>query len=146
MRLLRRFGGVMVLLLSAVGILACASGIIGVWMLYRSVSDKVQTIVARLDVGLQRVSTANQNVRRAIEKARADVAVVSKESPDLGGGGEKARRARCVRLSSSRPPRTLTIWEGGWLPYRTRPPQSPACSRVFRRCRPGRGFAPSQTS
>ena len=98
MRLLRRFGGVMVLLLSAVGILACASGIIGVWMLYRSVSDKVQTIVARLDVGLQRVSTANQNVRRAIEKARADVAVVSKESPDLGGGGEKGRRpSRALR-------------------------------------------------
>jgi hypothetical protein len=93
MRLLRRFGGVMVLLLSAVGILACASGIIGVWMLYQSVSDKVQTIVARLDVGLQRVSTANQNVRRAIEKARADVAVVSKESPDLAGGGDKGRRA-----------------------------------------------------
>jgi hypothetical protein len=83
----------MVLLLSAVGIIGCASGIIGVWMLYQSVSDKVQTISARLDVGLQRASTANQNVGRAIERARADVATVSKESADLGGGGEKGRRA-----------------------------------------------------
>jgi hypothetical protein len=93
MRLLRRFGGVMVLLLSAVGIICCASGIIGVWMFYQSVSDKLQMISARLDVGLQRVSTANQNVRRAIERARADVATVSKESADVGGGGEKGRRA-----------------------------------------------------
>jgi hypothetical protein len=93
MRLLRRVGGVLVLLLSAVGIIGCASGIIGIWMLYQSVSDKVQTISARLDVGLQRASAANQNVGRAIERARADVATVSKESADLGGGGEKGRRA-----------------------------------------------------
>jgi hypothetical protein len=59
----------------------------------QSVSDKAQTISARLDVGLQRASAANQNVGRAIERARADVATVSKESADLGGGGEKGRRA-----------------------------------------------------
>jgi hypothetical protein len=100
MRWLRRFGGVMVLVLSAVGIIGCASGLIGVWMLYQRVADKVQTISARLDVGLERVSAANQNVRRAIERARADVATVSKESADLGGGGEKHRRAsRALRAA-----------------------------------------------
>jgi hypothetical protein len=93
MRLPRRFGGTLVLLLSAAGIIGCAGGIIAVWMCYPGVSEKVQTISARLDVGLQRVSAANQNVRRAIERARADVATVSKESADLGGGGEKGRRA-----------------------------------------------------
>jgi hypothetical protein len=93
MRLLRRFGGTMVLLLSAAGIIGCAGGIIGIWMCYPVVSEKVQTISARLDIGLQRVSAANQNVRRAVERARADVATVSKESTDLGGGGEKGRRA-----------------------------------------------------
>jgi hypothetical protein len=98
MRLLRRFGGLLVLLLSAVGIISCAGGIIGVWMFYPGVSDKAQTILARLDVGLQRVSAANQNVRRAIERARADVAAVSRESADLGGGVEKGRSAsRAVR-------------------------------------------------
>jgi hypothetical protein len=93
MRLLRRFVGALVLLLSAVGIICCASGIIGVWLFYQNVSDKVQTISARLDVGLQRVAAANQNVSRAVEKARADVATVSKESANLGGGGDKDRRA-----------------------------------------------------
>jgi hypothetical protein len=73
--------------------MCCASGIIGVWMFQKSVSDKVQTISARLDVGLQRASAANQNVRRAIESARADVAGVGKESADVGAGGEKGRRA-----------------------------------------------------
>jgi hypothetical protein len=93
MRLLRRFGGTMVLILSAAGIIGCAGGIIGIWMCYQGVSEKVQRISARLDVGLQRVSAANENVRRAVERARADVATVSKESADIGGGDEKGRRA-----------------------------------------------------
>jgi hypothetical protein len=98
MRLLLRFGALMILLLSAVGIIGCASGIIGLWMFYPSVSDKAHTTLARLVVGLQRVSAANQNVRRAIERARADVATASKESADSGGGAEKGRRtSRALR-------------------------------------------------
>jgi hypothetical protein len=77
MPLLRRFGGTMVLLLSAAGTIACAGGIIGIWMFYPGVSEKVQTIAARLDVALQRAAAADQNVRRAIERARADVAAAS---------------------------------------------------------------------
>jgi hypothetical protein len=93
MRLLRRFGEVLVLFVSAVGILGCAGGIIGIWMLYSEVSERVQTVSARLDLGLQRVAAANQNVCRAIARARADVTTVSKEAADLGGGGDKGRRA-----------------------------------------------------
>jgi hypothetical protein len=48
----------------------------------------VQNITARLDVGLERLSVANQNAQRAVGKARAEVAKVGKESADLGGGGE----------------------------------------------------------
>jgi hypothetical protein len=62
-------------------------------MLYPGVSERVQTISARLDVGLERMAAANQNVRRALARARADVATVGKESADLGGDGEKGRRA-----------------------------------------------------
>jgi len=98
MGLLRRFGGGVVLLLSAVGIIVCVAGIVGTWMFYQRVSEKVQTISARLDVGLQRVSAANQNIRSAVAKARADVANVGQESADLGSGGEKGRRAsRAIR-------------------------------------------------
>jgi hypothetical protein len=93
MRLLRRLGSLVVLVLSAIGIIACASGTIAVWVLYPSISEKAETILSRLDVGLQRVSAANQNVRRAIVKARADVASVNRESASLGGGGEGNRRA-----------------------------------------------------
>jgi methyl-accepting chemotaxis protein len=98
MGLLRRLVGVVVLLLSTVGILCCVAGIIGIWMLCQGVSQRVQRISDRLDVGLQRVSAGNQNVQAAVAKARADVATVGKESADLGGGGEKNRRAaRAIR-------------------------------------------------
>ena len=147
MRLLRRVGGVLVLLLSAVGIIGCASGIIGIWMLYQSVSDKVQTISARLDVGLQRVSAANQNVGRAIERARADVATVSKGSADLGGGGERGRRAsRALRTVIQQQAGPNIDDLGGRLATLSDAAVAVAsCSRVCRRCRPGRGFASSQT-
>ena len=93
MRWLRRFGGTVVLLLSAAGVIGCAGGVIGIWTCYPSVSEKVQSIAARLDAALERASVADQNVRRAIERARADVAALGKDSADLGGGGEKGRRA-----------------------------------------------------
>jgi hypothetical protein len=83
----------MVLLLSTVGIICCVAGIIGTWMYYQTVSEKVETISDRVDAGLLRVSAANQNVGRAVEKARADVANVDRESADLDGGGERSRRA-----------------------------------------------------
>jgi hypothetical protein len=44
-------------------------------------------------LALQRAADATQNVRRAVAKARGDVAQVDKESADLRGGGEKGRRA-----------------------------------------------------
>ena len=49
MRLLRRFGGAMVLLLCTVAIICCVAGIIGIWMFYLRTFDKVQTISAKLD-------------------------------------------------------------------------------------------------
>src|SRR5262249_25610971 len=93
MRFLRRFVGSAALLLSTVGIVGCVAGIVGIWRFYQSASVKVQKISAALDVGLERASAASQNVRRAVGKARAEVAEVGKESADLGGGGEKGRRA-----------------------------------------------------
>lgn len=98
MGLLRRLVGAVFLLLSTVGTVCCVAGIIGIWMLYQGVSERVQRITDRLDAGLQRVSAANQNVQLAVGKARADVANVSKESADLGGSGEKSSRAtRMIR-------------------------------------------------
>jgi hypothetical protein len=93
MRLLLRCAGALVLLLSTVGLVCCVAGVVGVWMLRQTASEKVLNISARIDAGLQRVSLANENVRRALEKARADVAKVSKGSADLGGGAEKGRPA-----------------------------------------------------
>jgi len=92
MRSLRRFAGAIVVVLSLATIIACVAGIVGIWICYPRVSEKVETISARLDAGLERVSSANQNVRGALERARADMAAVNKESADLGGG-EKGRLA-----------------------------------------------------
>jgi hypothetical protein len=97
---LRRLVGATVQLLSAAGVVGCVAGIVGVWVFRQNASEKVKNLSARLEVGLRRASAANENVRRALEKARADLAQVGKESADLGGGGgEKSRRASgAVRL------------------------------------------------
>ena len=98
MALLRRLAAAITLLLSAVGIVGCVAGIISIWTFYQSVSDKVQTISARLDVGLERASVAGENVQRALETARTHMANVGEKSADLGGGGEQNRlAARAVR-------------------------------------------------
>ncbi|HEY7312951.1 MAG TPA: hypothetical protein VH643_26540 [Gemmataceae bacterium] len=98
MGLLWRLVGAVVLLLSTLGTVCCVTGIIGTWILYQRVSQRVQRITDRVDAGLQRVSAANRNVQLAVGKARADVANVRKESADLGGGGAKSRlAARTIR-------------------------------------------------
>jgi hypothetical protein len=96
--LLHRFGGALVLILSTVGTLCCVGGVAGIWVFHQTVSERVENVFTRLDVGLQRASVANQNLQRAVGRARADVAEVGKEAGDLGQGGEKGGRAsRTVR-------------------------------------------------
>jgi hypothetical protein len=93
MRLLRRLVGLTVLLLSAAGIVCCLAGAAGAWVFRQAASEKVNAISARLDVGLQRASAANQNVRRALEKASADVDRAGREPDGPGGGNAKGRLA-----------------------------------------------------
>jgi hypothetical protein len=98
MRLLRRLGRFMVLLLSMAGVLCCVTMAIGVWFFCQHASQRVQDVASRLDGGLERAAVANQSAQRAVEKGRAEVARVDKESTDVGGGGEKSRGAsRAVR-------------------------------------------------
>jgi hypothetical protein len=79
------------LLLSAAGVLCCVTGIIGVWIVRQRASHKVENIPGRLNLGLERVSLANQNAQGAVGKARSEVAKVGKGLIDLEGGGERSR-------------------------------------------------------
>ena len=98
MGFLRRICGAVVLLLAAVGTICCVAGVVGAWLLCHETSERVRRISDRIDAGLLRMSVASENVSSAVGKARADVAAIDKESADLGGGGEKSRRAaRSVR-------------------------------------------------
>jgi methyl-accepting chemotaxis protein len=98
MALLRRLSGVIVLFFSFVGIASCALVIIGIWVGYQKASQKIQAVSDRIDTGLLRASSANQNVRRALDKALADMRSVDEKAAELRGGGEKgARAARAVR-------------------------------------------------
>ncbi len=97
MGLRRRLVGVFVLLLAVTGTLCCFAGIVGTWLLRQEVAERVQRVAGRLDGTLQRVSAANQNVRLAVDKARADVAEVGKESADLGSGTKSRVAARTIR-------------------------------------------------
>jgi hypothetical protein len=92
MVLLRRSGGALVLILSTVGVVCCIGGVIGIWMFFQDTSERVQKVFARLDVGLQRASAAVDNLRRAVGKARTDLAEAGRESVDLGQDGRKGRR------------------------------------------------------
>ena len=93
MAVLRRLVAALALILSAVGTLGCVGAIIGIWVLYRGASERAPDTVARLDAALQRASAANQNLGRAVRKARADLAEVNRESGSLSKGGEKGRLA-----------------------------------------------------
>jgi hypothetical protein len=92
MVLLRRFGGALVLIFSAAGVACCAAGVIGIWVFYQAASERVQKGFARLDAGMQRASTATDNLRHAVGKARTNVAEAGRESGDLGPAGGKERR------------------------------------------------------
>jgi hypothetical protein len=48
------------------------------------VAERIETIDARLGTALQRASSATGEVQRALQKARADVNRVGKESTGLG--------------------------------------------------------------
>jgi hypothetical protein len=93
-----RFGGAIALVLAATGFVGCVVGSVAMWVFCHHLSGKVGRITAGLENGLQRVAAANQNVRRAVQRARTDVARVRQESAELGDGGVKsARAARAVR-------------------------------------------------
>jgi hypothetical protein len=93
MRLLRRALGAVVLALSSLGALCCAAGAVGAWVARSDLSRRAETINARLAGALERASTANQGVLRALEKARVDVQRVRTESAGLAPGPTKNRRA-----------------------------------------------------
>jgi len=103
----RRVGGVLVLLLSIVGIIGCVAGIIGIWIFSQRVSERAQRITERLDSGLERVAVASQNIQSAMARARTDMANIDKESANLSEWGEKNRRAsraiRTVLQQNARP-------------------------------------------
>jgi outer membrane murein-binding lipoprotein Lpp len=88
MRWLLRLVGLIVLLLSAVGIVACLAVAGGVWWAEQKAAQKVETTSTRLDAGVERLSSATENVRDALQKARKDVAEVNKQAGGVRAGGE----------------------------------------------------------
>jgi hypothetical protein len=91
MRFLGRIFGALPLVLSAVGIVGCAAGIIAIWVGRPAVARRVEQVDARLAAGIERASTATRDVQSALEKARADVGRVGKESSGLGTDPAKDR-------------------------------------------------------
>ncbi|HEV3142452.1 MAG TPA: hypothetical protein VGZ47_01055 [Gemmataceae bacterium] len=99
MRLLRRLAGAIALLFSAAGVLICTAGIIGTWLAYQRVSEKLETISAKLEAGFERVTSVSANVRAAVANAREDVADMRLESTRLEDKGGKDRlAARTLRV------------------------------------------------
>jgi hypothetical protein len=98
MRWLLRLVGLVVLVLSAVGIVACLAVVVGVWWFERQAAQKVEMIATQLDDGVRRLSSAAERVRRALEKAREDVDEVNKQASAARGVREGDRATnRLVR-------------------------------------------------
>lgn len=93
MCVLRRVGRAAVLVFSAAGAAGCVAGIVGAWAVHGKVAARASQVADRIDTGLGRLSTANHNVRGAVDKARTDVTDVGRETADHGSGGDKGRRA-----------------------------------------------------
>ena len=91
MRLLGRILGAFFLVLSTVGTVCCAAGIVGIWIGRPIVVQHVEKFDARLGAAIQRASSATQEVQHALQKARADVDRVGKESAGLGTDPMKDR-------------------------------------------------------
>jgi hypothetical protein len=91
MKGLRRFVGLIVLLLATVGFVGCIAGIVGIWTFRQKATAKVEDISARVEVGLKRVSVANLKVKNALKKARAEVAKVNMEANQLDADNPKQR-------------------------------------------------------
>jgi hypothetical protein len=89
----------MALLLSTAGVLCCVTGAIGAWIFYPQAFHRVENIADQLDVGLERVSVANQNAQRVTDKARIEVANVERESENPASDGETSRSTpRALRM------------------------------------------------
>jgi hypothetical protein len=91
MSLLRRILGAIVLILATVGTICCAAGVIGISIGRPAVAQRIEKIDTRLGAALQRASSATREVQRALQKARADVNRVGKESAGLGADPVKDR-------------------------------------------------------
>jgi hypothetical protein len=102
MRWFRRVVGAIVLVLSSLGVVCCATGAVGVWVVRPELSGRAETLDARVAVALERASTANEGLLRALKKARADVRRVSKESAGLVPGPKNRRVAGLLRKQVER--------------------------------------------
>jgi hypothetical protein len=92
MRWSRHALGAVVLALASLGVIGCATGAVGVWVVRPELSRRAETLDARVAAALERASAANEGVRHALKKARADVRRVSTGSAGLGPEPRKNRR------------------------------------------------------
>jgi hypothetical protein len=89
MKLLRRIGAPIVLILCTIGILCCIAAVVAVWMFRQAASGKVENVAERLDTGLQRALDTTNSVHLALAQARDKVASVNEESAHLRDNGDK---------------------------------------------------------
>lgn len=92
MRILGRSLGAILLVISAVGMIACAASVIAIWVGRSLVVQRIERIETRLDAAIQRASSATRDVLGALETAREDVNRVGKDSAGLGSEPAKDRR------------------------------------------------------
>ncbi len=91
MKWLRRFSGLLVLLLSAGVFAGCVASVAGVWYLRYDLPQRVGAAAGQLDNGLGKLNSASDHVRRAAGTIRADVQLVLDDRTNLEPGEERNR-------------------------------------------------------
>jgi hypothetical protein len=83
----------MLLVLATVGLAACVAASVAVWTHRQKANDKVQTISTRVESSLERLSGLTKEAKRALQKARAELDRVNRESARLEGNADQRRPA-----------------------------------------------------
>jgi hypothetical protein len=93
MTFFRRLIAVLVMLVCLAVFVACIGVSVGSWVVRQRAIPKVQEVAGRLKDGLERASVADQEVQKALERARDKLQKVNTDSAKLSGGGEGSRLA-----------------------------------------------------
>ena len=99
-KVVRRILGVVVVILASLGILLCAGGIVGVWVIKRDVQDSLVSILSSVGGVVQRTDNALGEVNTTLQGARDNLIAAGDTARKRGDKAIEATPARDMILNA----------------------------------------------